>query len=48
MGGEGPQALASLRNLAVGLIRMKGKNAIRETTQWISRDQSRALKFMTT
>ena len=46
--GEGPQALASLRNLAVGLIRMKGKNAIRETTQWISRDQSRALKFMTT
>ncbi len=46
--GEGPQALASLRNLAVGLIRLKGENAIRETTQWINRDQSRALKFMTT
>ncbi len=46
--GEGPQALASIRNLAVGLIRLKGENAIRETTQWINRDQSRALKFMTT
>ncbi len=46
--GEGPQALASLRNLAVGLIRLKGEDAIRETTQWISRNQSRALNFMTT
>ena len=46
--GEGPQALASLRNLAVGLIRLKGENAIKETTQWVHRDQLRALKFMTT
>lgn len=46
--GEGPQALASLRNLAVGLIRLKGEDAIRETTQWINRNQSRALNFMTT
>jgi predicted transposase YbfD/YdcC len=46
--GEGPQALASLRNLAVGLIRLTGENAIKEITQWVSRDQSRALKFMTT
>ncbi len=46
--GEGPQALASLRNLAVGLIRLKGENAIKETTQWVHRDESRALKFMTT
>jgi hypothetical protein len=46
--GEGPQSPASLRNLAVGLIRLKGEDAIRETTQWISRNQSRALNFMTT
>ncbi len=46
--GDGPQALASLRNLAVGLIRLKGENAIKETTQWVHRDAARALKFMTT
>jgi predicted transposase YbfD/YdcC len=46
--GEGPQALASLRNLASGLIRLKKENAIKETTQSVNRDQSRALKFMTT
>ena len=46
--GEGPHALASLRNLSAGLIRLKKENAIKETTQWVSRDQLRALKFMTT
>jgi predicted transposase YbfD/YdcC len=46
--GEGPHALASLRNLSAGLIRLKKENAIKETTQWVNRDQSRALKFMTT
>jgi predicted transposase YbfD/YdcC len=46
--GEGPQALASLRNLAVGLIRLKNKEGIKETTEWICRDRIRALQFMTT
>ena len=46
--GEGPHALASLRNLSAGLIRLKKENAIKEATQWVNRDQSRALKFMTT
>jgi predicted transposase YbfD/YdcC len=46
--GEGPQALACLRNLAVGLFRLKAENAIKETTQWVNRDLSRALKFMAT
>jgi predicted transposase YbfD/YdcC len=46
--GEGPQALASLRNLATGLIRRKNQNAIKETTQWVSRDPTRAFRFMTT
>jgi predicted transposase YbfD/YdcC len=45
--GEGPHALASLRNLAISLIRLKNVNAIKETTQSIMRDQIRALKFMT-
>ena len=46
--GEGPQALASLHNLAVGLIRIKGKHGIKETTEWVCRDRVRALQFMTT
>jgi predicted transposase YbfD/YdcC len=46
--GEGPQALASLRNLAIGLFRMKNADAIKETTEWVCRDRIRALQFMTT
>lgn len=46
--GEGPHALASLRNLAIGLIRMKGVTAIKETTEWIAGDRMRALEFMAT
>ena len=46
--GNGPQALASLRNLALGLFRMKNVKAIKETAEWVCRDQTRALQFMTT
>jgi predicted transposase YbfD/YdcC len=46
--GEGPQALASLRNLAIGLFRMKNADSIKETTEWVCRDRMRALRFMTT
>ena len=46
--GNGPHALASLRNLAAGLFRIKGENAIKETTELVSRDRMRALQFMTT
>lgn len=46
--GNGPQALASLRNLALGLFRLKNVKAIKETTEWVCRDQARALQFMTT
>lgn len=46
--GNGPHALASLRNLAAGLFRLKGENAIKETTEWVSRDRMRALQFMAT
>ena len=46
--GEGPHALASVRNLAMGLFRLKEKNSIKETTEWVCRDRTRALYFMTT
>ena len=45
---EGPHALASLRNLTLGLFRLKNANSIKETTEWICRDRTRALQFMTT
>jgi Helix-turn-helix of DDE superfamily endonuclease len=46
--GECPQALASLHNLAISLIRLKSKDGIKETTEWICRDRTRSLKFMAT
>ena len=46
--GEGPQALASLRNLAIGLFRLKSADSIKETTESVARDRMRALQFMTT
>ena len=46
--GNGPQAMASLRNLALGLFRMKNVKAIKETAEWVCRDQTQALQFMTT
>ncbi len=45
---EGPHALASLRNLTLGLFRLKNANSVKETTEWICRDRMRALRFMTT
>ena len=45
---DGPHALASLRNLTLGLFRLKNANSIKETTEWICRDRMRALQFMTT
>lgn len=44
---NGPHVLAIIRNLAIGLIRLKGVNAIKETTEWIAGDRMRALRFMT-
>lgn len=46
--GHGSHVLAITRNLAVSLMRMKGVKAIKETTEWIAADRTRALKFMTT
>ena len=46
--GAGPQALASFRNLAIGLLRLKGVKAIKETTELIAVARMRGLQFMTT
>jgi predicted transposase YbfD/YdcC len=46
--GSGPQVLATLRNLALGLFRLNGINKIKETTEWISRDRNRALPLLVT
>jgi len=45
---NGPHALASLRNLTLGLFRLKNASSIKETTEWICRDRMRALQFMAT
>jgi len=44
--GEGPHLLAIMHNLAIGLIHLKGVNAVKETIEWIAADRMRALQFM--
>jgi predicted transposase YbfD/YdcC len=46
--GNGPHALSITHNLAISLMRLKGVRAIKETTERIAADRTRALKFMTT
>jgi hypothetical protein len=46
--GNGPQALASLHNISIGLFRLKNTNNIKETTEQISHDLTRALQYMAT
>ena len=46
--GNGPQAMATLRNIATGLIRLDGTNAIKRTTERIGRNPLRALAVVAT
>lgn len=43
---SGPQVMASLRNLAVGLVRLAGHTQIAPTLRWINRNPARALAFL--
>ena len=43
-----PAAARTGSNLTLGLLRLKNANSIKETTEWICRDRTRALQFMTT
>jgi hypothetical protein len=40
--------MATLRNIALGLIRLKGIDKIKETTEWVARDRNRALTLLAT
>jgi hypothetical protein len=44
--GATPQVLATLRNLAISLIRLDGSNHIKRTVQHIRRDRTRALHLI--
>jgi hypothetical protein len=44
--GSGPRAMASLRNLAIGAIRIFGRNDITETTRWAHRDMRRPFQIL--
>jgi predicted transposase YbfD/YdcC len=46
--GDGPRALASLRNLATGLFRMKNIKSIKEATELVHMDRMLALRYMAT
>jgi predicted transposase YbfD/YdcC len=46
--GSSPQVLATLRNLALGLFRLKGITKVKETTERIARDRNRALPLLVT
>lgn len=46
--GSGPQGMATLRNLAIGLLRLNGVTEIKRTIEWIGRDRSRALPLLAT
>jgi predicted transposase YbfD/YdcC len=46
--GNGPRTLASLRNLATGLLRMKNVKSIKETTELVHMDRMLAFHYMTT
>ena len=46
--GNGPRVMATIRNLAAGLFRLNGHQKIKEATEWIARDRSRALPLLAT
>ena len=46
--GSGPHVMATLRNMAAGLIRLHGENAIKRTTERVARNPLRALAIIAT
>ncbi len=46
--GGGPQGLAALHNLAIGLFRLKGTRSIKEATELIHLDLMRAAQYLIT
>lgn len=46
--GNGPQALASLRNFATGLFRLKNTRSIKQATEMVHMDRTLALHYLDT
>ena len=46
--GSGQHVMATLRNMAAGLLRLNGFSMIKKTTEWICRDRNRALPLLAT
>ncbi|MHB2024979.1 MAG: hypothetical protein ACYCO3_16945 [Mycobacteriales bacterium] len=44
--GSAPRAMASLRNLAIGLLRLAGKTNIAARLRWAARDVNRVLSLL--
>lgn len=44
--GNGPQAMATLRNLAISLLYLSGVTEITRTLQAIARDRNRILNYL--
>lgn len=44
--GDGPQVMATFRNLAISLLHLSGVTEITRTLQAIARDRTRLLKFL--
>lgn len=43
---SGPQVMVTLRNLAIGLLRLAGHTQIAPTLRWVNRNPARALAFL--
>ena len=43
---SGPRVMASLRNLAIGALRLFGRNDISEATRWATRNMDRPLTIL--
>jgi hypothetical protein len=44
--GGGPRIMASLRNLAISILRLAGANAIAKALRWCARDHQRAMRLI--
>jgi Transposase DDE domain len=44
--GNGPRMMASLRNLAISLLRLGGASSIEKALRWCARDVSRCLRIV--
>lgn len=44
--GNGPRVMATLRNLAISILRLAGAHYIAKATRWCARDHQRAMRLV--